>query len=318
MTSVIFLGTPDFAVPILEGLIDQNYDVVAVMTQPDRKVGRKQKVAASPVKQTAVAHDIPVLQPEKLSGSPELAKAIALAPDLIVTAAYGQFLPTKFLQAAQIAAVNVHGSLLPKYRGGAPIQYSIINGDTETGVTIIEMVKKMDAGDMFAQAKLPLTRQDDTGTVFAKLSLLGCDLLLATLPKIIDNTATRTLQNPEKVTFAPTITKEQEHLNIHLPAQALDQWVRALRPDVGGYVYMNGQRTKLWAVTPLAEKTDLPAGSVVERSKHQLVVAAGDQTTFQIDELQPAGKGKQHIADYLNGPGRDLTVGQQVITDEAK
>ena len=198
MTSVIFLGTPEFAVPIIEGLIAQHYDILAVMTQPDRKVGRKQRLAASPVKQAAQKHDIPVLQPEKLSGSPELAQAIAMAPDLIVTAAYGQFLPTKFLEAAKIIAVNVHGSLLPKYRGGAPIQYSIMNGDSETGVTIIEMVKKMDAGDMFAQAKLPLTRADDTGTVFAKLSLLGRDLLLETLPRIIAGTATRTPQDPDK------------------------------------------------------------------------------------------------------------------------
>ena len=316
MTSVIFLGTPEFAVPILEGLIAQHYDILAVMTQPDRKVGRKLRQAASPPKQARQKHDIPVLQPEKLSGSPELAQAIAMAPDLIVTAAYGQFLPTKFLEAAKIIAVNVHGSLLPKYRGGAPIQYSIMNGDSETGVTIIEMVKKMDAGDMFAQAKLPLTRADDTGTVFAKLSLLGRDLLLETLPKIIAGTATRTPQDPDKVTFSPTITKEQEHLNIHLPAKALDQWIRALRPDVGGYVYLNGQRTKLWAITPLSAGSTLPAGSIVERDKHRLVMVAGQQTTFQVDELQPAGKAKQSIADFLNGPGQQLVSGQQVITDD--
>lgn len=141
-------------------------------------MGRKQKLTQSPVKQAAVKLGVKVLQPKKLGGSPELAEAIALAPDLIITAAYGQFLPTKFLNAAKITAVNVHGSLLPKYRGGAPIQYSIINGDKETGVTLIQMVKKMDAGGMWAQTAIPLTRADDTGTVFDKLSLVGRDLLM--------------------------------------------------------------------------------------------------------------------------------------------
>lgn len=171
MTSVIFLGTPEFAVPILDAL-NTEYDVKLVITQPDRKVGRKQVLHQSPVKQAAERLNLPVLQPEKLSGSPELDQAIALQPDLLITAAYGQFLPTKFLNAAKIAALNVHGSLLPKYRGGAPIQYSVINGDAETGVTIMEMVKAMDAGDMYAQSRLPLTRDDDTGTVFEKLSTM--------------------------------------------------------------------------------------------------------------------------------------------------
>ncbi|WP_179395591.1 methionyl-tRNA formyltransferase [Lacticaseibacillus absianus] len=312
MTSIIFLGTPQFAVPILEALNAQ-YDVVAVFTQPDRKVGRKQVLHASPVKQAATALGLPVLQPEKLAGSPELADAIALAPDLIITAAYGQFLPTKFLNAAKIAALNVHGSLLPKYRGGAPIQYSIINGDTETGVTIIEMVKAMDAGGMYAQAKLPLTRTDDTGTAFAKLSLLGRDLLLATLPAVIAGTATKTPQPEAEVTFSPTLKKADEHLDITLPAVQLDNWVRGLRPDVGGWVDLLGVRTKLWAITPLADRTAAVPGTVITRSKKRLVLAAGDGTTFAVDELQPAGKAKQPIAAFLNGAGQSIQEGDLII-----
>ena len=312
MTSVIFLGTPDFAVPILDALNEQ-YDVKLVITQPDRKVGRKQLLHQSPVKQKAQALGIDVLQPEKLAGSAELEQAIALAPDLLITAAYGQFLPTKFLNAAKIAALNVHGSLLPKYRGGAPIQYSIINGDAETGVTIMEMVKAMDAGDMYAQSKLPLTRQDDTGTVFKKLSLMGRDLLMATLPEIIAGTAHKTPQDPALVTFSPALKKAQERLDVSLTATQLDNWVRGLRPDVGGWVEINGVRTKLWAITPLADTTELTPGSVVLRSKKQLHVAAGAGTVYAINELQPAGKAKQPIAAYLNGAGKAIQEGDQLI-----
>lgn len=314
MTSVIFMGTPQFAVPILEA-VAKDYQVLAVFTQPDRPVGRKQQLAQSPVKQTALKLGIKVLQPEKLSGSPELAEAIAMAPDLIITAAYGQFLPTKFLNAAKITAVNVHGSLLPKYRGGAPIQYSIINGDAETGVTLIQMVKKMDAGGMWAQAALPLTRADDTGTVFAKLSLMGRDLLMAHLPSIIAG-AQPTPQDEAQVTFSPTISKDQEHLAITLPAAKLDNWVRALRPEVGGWVTLLGERVKLWAITPLDGTTQQAPGTVVERTKKRLVVAAGSGTTFAINELQPAGKGKQPVAAFLNGAGRTIKEGDQIIAED--
>ena len=174
MTSVVFMGTPAFAAPILEGLIQTNdYEVLAVVTQPDRPVGRKRILTPSPVKEVALKHGIEVLQPQKLSGSEEMQRVISLAPDLIVTAAFGQFLPTKLIAAAKVGAVNVHGSLLPKYRGGAPVQYAIMNGDQETGVTIIYMVKKMDAGDMLAQAKLPIGPHDDTGSILAKKSKKG-------------------------------------------------------------------------------------------------------------------------------------------------
>ena len=156
MTSVIFMGTPEFSVPVLEGLIENNYEIKAVVTQPDKKVGRKQKITKSPAKIAAEKHNLPVYQPAKLSGSEEMQKLIDMHADLIVTAAYGQFLPTKFLNSVKIAAVNVHGSLLPKYRGGAPIQYSLINGDKETGITIMEMVKKMHAGDLYQQEAIKI------------------------------------------------------------------------------------------------------------------------------------------------------------------
>lgn len=318
MTSVVFMGTPAFAAPILEGLIQTNdYEVLAVVTQPDRPVGRKRILTSSPVKEVALKHGIEVLQPQKLSGSEEMQRVISLAPDLIVTAAFGQFLPTKLIAAAKVGAVNVHGSLLPKYRGGAPVQYAIMNGDQETGVTIIYMVKKMDAGDMLAQAKLPIGPHDDTGSIFAKMSILGRDTLLATLPKLVAGELVAQKQDESQVVFSPTIKPEEEKLNLTLNAKQIDWKVRALRPAPGAYFEnFNGKRTKLWDVTPLAETTSLPAGAVVAVTKHELKLAAADGSVYQVNELQPAGKPRMQVTAYLNGVGQGLREGQVIIGAE--
>lgn len=318
MTSVVFMGTPAFAAPILEGLIQANdYEVLAVVTQPDRPVGRKRILTPSPVKEVALKHGIEVLQPQKLSGSEEMQRVISLAPDLIVTAAFGQFLPTKLIAAAKVGAVNVHGSLLPKYRGGAPVQYAIMNGDQETGVTIIYMVKKMDAGDMLAQAKLPIGPHDDTGSIFAKMSILGRDTLLATLPKLVTGELVAQKQDESQVVFSPTIKPEEEKLSLTLNAKQIDWKVRALRPAPGAYFEnFNGKRTKLWDVTPLAETTSLPAGAVVAVTKHELKLAAADGSVYQVNELQPAGKPRMQVTAYLNGVGQGLREGQVIIGAE--
>lgn len=318
MTSVVFMGTPAFAAPILEGLIQTNdYEVLAVVTQPDRPVGRKRILTPSPVKEVALKHGIEVLQPQKLSGSEEMQRVISLAPDLIVTAAFGQFLPTKLIAAAKVGAVNVHGSLLPKYRGGAPVQYAIMNGDQETGVTIIYMVKKMDAGDMLAQAKLPIGPHDDTGSIFAKMSILGRDTLLATLPKLVTGELVAQKQDESQVVFSPTIKPEEEKLSLILNAKQIDWKVRALRPAPGAYFEnFNGKRTKLWDVTPLAETTSLPAGAVVAVTKHELKLAAADGSVYQVNELQPAGKPRMQVTAYLNGVGQGLREGQVIIGAE--
>lgn len=318
MTSVVFMGTPAFAAPILEGLIQTNdYEVLAVVTQPDRPVGRKRILTPSPVKEVALKHGIEVLQPQKLSGSEEMQRVISLAPDLIVTAAFGQFLPTKLIAAAKVGAVNVHGSLLPKYRGGAPVQYAIMNGDQETGVTIIYMVKKMDAGDMLAQAKLPIGPHDDTGSIFAKMSILGRDTLLATLPKLVAGELVAQKQDESQVVFSPTIKPEEEKLSLTLSAKQIDWKVRALRPAPGAYFEnFNGKRTKLWDVTPLAETTSLPAGAVVAVTKHELKLAAADGSVYQVNELQSAGKPRMQVTAYLNGVGQGLREGQVIISAE--
>ncbi|MBU9788959.1 methionyl-tRNA formyltransferase [Lentilactobacillus sp. IMAU92037] len=313
MTTIVFMGTPEFAVPVLQGLVDNDYDVVAAVTQPDRPVGRKHKIQQTPVKKLAVSLKIPVFQPAKLSGSAEMQRVIDLHPDFIVTAAYGQFLPTKMLNAVKIAAVNVHGSLLPKYRGGAPVQYAIMNGDKETGISLIYMVKKMDAGDILAQKAIPIEDDDDTESMFHKLSIVGRDVLLQTLPKIISGDIQATPQDADKVVFSPNIKPEEEELDFNQSAFLVDAKVRALRPDPGAYAMLNGKRVKIWQTAVVDDSTTAVPGTVVKKDKHDLYLAAGNGSVLSLLEVQPAGKPKQAITDYLNGSGQSLKVGQQVI-----
>ncbi|WP_218656974.1 methionyl-tRNA formyltransferase [Enterococcus hirae] len=312
MTKLVFMGTPAFSVPILEGLLEEGYEVVAVVTQPDRPVGRKKIITPTPVKEAAVKHGLLVLQPEKISGSEEMEKIIALQPDVIITAAFGQFLPEKLLQAPVHGAINVHASLLPKYRGGAPVHYSIINGEKETGVTIMEMIKKMDAGGIYAQESLPITKQDDVGTMFEKLSALGKQLLLKTLPDILNGNLSPRPQDESKVTFSPNITREQEAIDWNKTAEEIDNQVRGMRPWPIAFTTYEQTRWKLLNVEALAEKTTAESGTIIKKDKKNLWIACGKQTVLAIKELQPAGKGKQAINEFLNGSGQQVMIGQQV------
>ncbi|MCT6839760.1 MAG: methionyl-tRNA formyltransferase [Apilactobacillus kunkeei] len=316
MKKVVFMGTPSFAVPVLKGLVESDdYDVQAVVTQPDRPFGRKRVLKPSPVKEAAQELSIPVLQPEKISGSDEMAKIIEINPDFIITAAFGQFLPEKLLNAAKIAAVNVHGSLLPKYRGGAPVQYSLINGDKQTGISIMYMVKKMDAGDVLSQQALDIQPDDDTQSLFDKLSIIGRDLLLETLPKVAAGDVNPTPQDEDKVVFSPNITREQEELDFTKSAFLVDRKIRALRPSPNAFAMMLGKRTKFWSAKPLDETTDLKPGQVVEKTKKSLKIACGDGTVLQLLEIQPSGKPKQPINAFLNGAGQSIQQGDMVIED---
>ncbi|EOI7832025.1 methionyl-tRNA formyltransferase [Enterococcus hirae] len=312
MTKLVFMGTPAFSVPILEGLLEEGYEVVAVVTQPDRPVGRKKIITPTPVKEASVKHGLLVLQPEKISGSEEMEKIIALQPDVIITAAFGQFLPEKLLQAPVHGAINVHASLLPKYRGGAPVHYSIINGEKETGVTIMEMIKKMDAGGIYAQESLPITKQDDVGTMFEKLSALGKQLLLKTLPDILNGNLSPRPQDESKVTFSPNITREQEAIDWNKTAEEIDNQVRGMRPWPIAFTTYEQTRWKLLNVEALAEKTTAEPGTIIKKDKKNLWIACGKQTVLAIKELQPAGKGKQAINEFLNGSGQQVMIGQQV------
>jgi len=315
-TKIIFMGTPDFSVPILNALIEApEYDVIAAVTQPDRPVGRKKVLQPTPVKSAALAGNVPVYQPVKLGGSEELDELIAMNPDLIVTAAYGQFLPTRFLESANIAAINVHASLLPKYRGGAPIHYAVMNGDEKTGVSIMYMVKKMDAGDVLTQAEITIPENATTGEMFNELSVLGRDTLLKTLPGLIAGEITGTPQNEDEVSFSPNIAPEEEVLDFNGSAQSIHNHVRGLNPFPTAHTTINGVRTKIQKTHLTGETTDLPAGAIVKKTKKELWLAAGDGKVIAIDELQPAGKPKMAVAAYLNGHAA-FNEGEIVISND--
>lgn len=309
MTKLIFMGTPDFAATVLEGLLDDaNYDILAVVTQPDRAVGRKKEIKMTPVKEVALAHNLPVYQPEKMSGSDEMAELMTLGADGIVTAAFGQFLPTKLLDSVDFA-VNVHASLLPKYRGGAPIHYAIINGDKEAGVTIMEMVKKMDAGDMIAKASTPITDEDNVGTMFEKLAVIGCDLLLKTLPDYIAGNIKPEPQDESKATFSPNITPEEERIDWNKSAREVFNHIRGLYPWPVAHTLLDGKRFKIYEAS-LAEGQGQP-GQIIEKGKETLVVATGDGA-ISLKTVQLAGKPRMSVVDFLNGVGRKLEVGELI------
>ena len=309
MTKLIFMGTPDFAATVLEGLLDDaNYDVLAVVTQPDRAVGRKKEIKMTPVKEVALAHNLPVYQPEKMSGSDEMAELMTLGADGIVTAAFGQFLPTKLLDSVDFA-VNVHASLLPKYRGGAPIHYAIINGDKEAGVTIMEMVKKMDAGDMIAKASTPITDEDNVGTMFEKLAVIGRDLLLKTLPDYIAGNIKPEPQDESKATFSPNITPEEERIDWNKSAREVFNHIRGLYPWPVAHTLLDGKRFKIYEAS-LAEGQGQP-GQIIEKGKETLVVATGDGA-ISLKTVQLAGKPRMSVVDFLHGVGRKLEVGELI------
>lgn len=304
------MGTPAFSVPVLDGLVEKGYEVLAVVTQPDRAVGRKKEIKMTPVKEAALRHKLPVYQPEKISGSDEMAELMTLGADIIVTAAFGQFLPERLLNSVK-HAVNVHASLLPKYRGGAPVHYAIIKGDKEAGVTIMEMVKKMDAGDMISQRAIPITDADNVGTMFEKLSLVGRELLLDTLPDYLAGNITPQPQDESQVTFSPNITPEEERIDWQLSARDIFNQVRGMSPWPVAHTIWQGTRFKLHEVV-LADLNHVEGtpGQVIEKTKKSLVIAT-KEGAISLTIVQPAGKPKMPIQDFLNGLGKNINIGDQ-------
>lgn len=304
------MGTPAFSVPVLDGLVEKGYEVLAVVTQPDRAVGRKKEIKMTPVKAAALRHKLPVYQPEKISGSDEMAELMTLGADIIVTAAFGQFLPERLLNSVK-HAVNVHASLLPKYRGGAPVHYAIIKGDKEAGVTIMEMVKKMDAGDMISQRAIPITDADNVGTMFEKLSLVGRELLLDTLPDYLAGNITPQPQDESQVTFSPNITPEEERIDWQLSARDIFNQVRGMSPWPVAHTIWQGTRFKLHEVV-LADLNHVEGtpGQVIEKTKKSLVIAT-KEGAISLTIVQPAGKPRMPIQDFLNGLGKNINIGDQ-------
>ena len=306
MTNIIFMGTPDFSATVLKGLLEsKQYEILAVVTQPDRAVGRKKEIRMTPVKELALDYGLPIYQPEKLSKSAELDSLMNLNADGIVTAAFGQFLPSKLLDSVNFA-VNVHASLLPKYRGGAPIHYAIINGDKEAGVTIMEMVKEMDAGDMIARRAIPIEETDNVGTMFEKLALVGRDLLLESLPSYLAGDLKPVPQDKNQVTFSPNISPEEERIDWTKTNRQLFNQIRGMYPWPVAHTLLNGERFKIYEATPV-EGAGQP-GEILAIGKKELIVAAGE-SALSLKTVQPAGKPKMTIVDFLNGLGRQLSVG---------
>lgn len=300
---IVFMGTPDFAVASLRMLIQEGYEIAAVVTQPDRPVGRKRVLTPTPVKAEALQHGLTVWQPEKLRTSDTVDDIRALQPDLIVTAAYGQILPKAVLDIPRLGCINVHGSLLPKYRGGAPIQRSIMNGETVTGVTIMYMAEGMDTGDMISRVEVPIGEDDNAGTMFAKLSEAGADLLRRTLPDIIAGRVEAVPQPHDEATYAPNLKREDERIDWTRPAEQIANQVRGLVPFSGAFTTWNGEVFKVWACRPepaAAGEAAAAPGTVLTAGTDGLRIQTG-QGVLSLLEVQPAGKKAMPVSEFLRG-----------------
>ncbi|WP_436874947.1 methionyl-tRNA formyltransferase [Mammaliicoccus lentus] len=299
MSKIVFMGTPDFSTGVLEMLI-QEYDVIAVVTQPDRPVGRKKILTPPPVKKVALEHNIPVYQPEKLNNSSELEEIINLKPDLIVTAAFGQLLPKSLLNAPKHKAINVHASLLPKYRGGAPIHYAVMNGEKKTGITIMYMAEKLDAGNIISQDEVEILENDTVGEVHDKLATLGTELLKKTLPTIFNGTNDSIVQDDSLATFASNISREDERIDWTKDAQTIHNHIRGLSPWPVAYTTMDGKNLKLWR-SEIVENVKGEPGEIIETTKDAIIVATGSEDGVALTEIQLAGKKRVKTRDYISG-----------------
>lgn len=308
MTKIVFMGTPDFSVPVLQTILKDGFDVIAVVTQPDRPVGRKKVLTPPPVKVEALKHNIPVYQPEKIRNSPELTTIIEMKPDLIVTAAFGQILPKELLEAPKYGCINVHASLLPELRGGAPIHYSIIQGKEKTGVTIMYMAEKLDAGDILTVVEVPITEEDNVGTLHDKLSVAGSDLLSKTLPKLIAGEITPIRQKEEEATFAYNIKRSDEKIDWSLTGEEIYNKIRGMNPWPVAFTTYQKDVMKIWSAKKIPTSIKAEPGTIIEIAEDGMIVATGNNTSIKITELQPAGKKKMEAEVYLRGAGSKLAV----------
>jgi methionyl-tRNA formyltransferase len=298
---VVFFGTPQFAVPSLEQLIQSAHDVVGVVTQPDRPRGRGQKVTDAPVKVTAVQHGLPVFQPARLR-DPEVKETLTRwAPELGVVAAYGKILPESVLNLPRFGMINVHASLLPRYRGAAPVQRAVIDGMPETGVTIMRMVLDLDAGGMFAKVMRPIGSDETSDIVERDLAHLGASLLLHVIDDLAAGRAVEEPQNDSLSTYASKITKEEGLIDWTLAATDIHNRVRGLYPWPHAFSYLNGERLIVLRSHVAPEPTSADPGTIVDVSSGAISVATGHGERLAIDEVQPEGRRAMKVRDYLAG-----------------
>ena len=304
---IVFMGTPEFSVPVLEGLIE-NYKVRAIVTQPDRPIGRHGEMSASPLKRVGIKNTILVLQPDKIKEHIE--EITSLEPDLIVTCAYGQILPKEILDCPRLGCVNVHASLLPKLRGGAPIHRAIMNGYKKTGITIMYMGIGMDDGDIITQEAIDIDINDTAETLHDKLSVLGRDLLLKTLPSIIDGTCERTKQDSSLVTYGFNIKREDERIDFSKTKREIYNKVRGLNSWPGAYCLYEGKILKVWKCREgETYRPDLFDGQVTAIYPDGFGVKVSNGEII-FTTVQPEGKKKMAATDFLNGINKDEFIGK--------
>lgn len=291
MKNIIFMGTPDFAATVLDRLIAEKFNIVMVVTQPDKIQGRKKEIVFSPVKELALKHNLKVLQPVKIKE--DVNTLINLNADLIVTAAYGQILPKSLLD--NIKAINVHGSLLPKYRGGAPIQYALFDGLDKTGITIMDMAFKMDAGDIILQGEEVIKADDNFETLAGRLALLGADLLI----KVLNGNYPRVKQDESEVSFAYTIKREEEFLNFYDDGIKVINKLRGLLPEPAGSININGNTYKLYKIKKSDIIKEMSPGEIFIDKNTFLIKSKTD--IIEVLEIQAPGKKKMNVKDFLNG-----------------
>ena len=294
---IVFMGTPDFAAAILERLISTGRNVVGVFSQPDKPVGRKQIIEATPTKKLAQEHGIPVFQPTKMKDGTALEMMKSLSPDLVVVAAYGRILPKDLLDVPPLGCVNVHGSLLPKYRGAAPIQWSVINGDAVTGVTTMYMAEGMDTGDMILKLETEIGENETAGELFERLAVLGADSIEKTLALFDEGSVPRTPQNDAEATMAPMLKKEMGELDFNKSAAEIHNLVRGLCPWPVAFTFVDGKSVKVYRADK-AEGFSGAAGELLDEKR--FIVGCGDGAV-ELVTVQPEGKKQMNGGDFIRG-----------------
>lgn len=297
---VVYMGTPDFAVGPLESIINAGHEVVLVVTQPDRVRGRSGKVSYSPVKEVALAHNIPVFQPEKIKQEEEVKELAKYPADIFVVAAFGQILSKEILDMPRLGCVNIHASLLPKYRGAAPIQWSIINGDEKSGVTLMKMDVGLDTGDILMQEEIVLDKKETGESLFDKLAKLGSDMIVKALPMIEKGKLTPIPQNDEESNYAKMLTKDYGEIDFVKSATTIERLIRGLNSWPSTYTHINGKVLKIWDADVLPYLGNEKTGSIIGLTKDSFTVKCGEDA-LKVNEVQLEGKKRMKVEDFLRG-----------------
>lgn len=298
---IVFMGTPEFASVSLSELISRGYEIAGVFTQPDKAKGRGMELSFSPVKLLALEHDIPVFQPAKMRDGTALQILKSLEPDLVVVVAYGRILPDDLLAVPPLGTINVHGSLLPKYRGAAPIQWSVLNGEDRTGVSTMYLASEMDAGDVILTDETEVGLYETSGELYERLSVMGAGLLVRTLEMIEKGTAPRHSQDHSKATYAPMLDKSLSPIDFSKPAKAVIKWIYGLQPWPVATTELGGVDLKVFSARLTGNSTESLPGTVVHTGADGIEIACGDGKTVLITEVQAPGKKRMPAADYLRG-----------------